>query len=180
MKNLKEKLYTINEKLKIEFASSINYYQKNKIANISKKNSAQLNSIFTKKKIAQVDTLKIQANSPILKDVQIDIKQLEKDKNRNIIINTLQDKLNVIGASINNKYYDNNRPQFNKLINNEVNTFKIQTEMEINNNLTLCTFNDKNTADDSKTLNKDEDYFININNLNKKFKKLNNKIFWIR
>lgn len=59
----------------------------------------KINSIFKKKEIAQINTLKIPFNSSILIDAKLNINQLETDKNENIIINSLQDKLvDIIGA----------------------------------------------------------------------------------
>jgi len=108
---------SIRTELKIEFTNSINNYWKNKIENIPRNDSAnmfpQLNSIFRKKRIAEVNTLKIPANSPILKEAEIDITQYEKDEEDNLLIKLLPDKLNVIGAhfaNINNKITENNRP----------------------------------------------------------------------
>jgi len=65
---------------------------------------------------------------------------MEKDKNDNIIINTLQDKLDIIGtrfASINNRVFNNNRPQLNNIINKKVVILKNQIEKS--NNTTICT-----------------------------------------
>lgn len=86
--------------------------------------------------------------------------------------------MDVIGAhfaNINNKPHDNNRPKLNNIINKEIDIFKSRTENERKMNITLCEFNNENTADDPKPQTKYEHYFINTYNLNKKFRKLNNK-----
>jgi hypothetical protein len=142
--DLKTKLNDIRDKLKIEFSKSINEYWKNKITKISTKSSAsmfpQLNSIFRKKELAQIDTLKIPPNSPILNSAELDMDQVEKDEDGNILVNSLQDKLNVMGAyfaSINNRKQDNhNRSRLNEIINKETTKFKDKTKIERNNNTT--------------------------------------------
>lgn len=58
----------------------------------------QINRIFRKKEIAQIETLKIPANSTILNNAEIDIAKLEKDTDGSILLETLQDKLNILGA----------------------------------------------------------------------------------
>lgn len=143
--NQKKEINIIREKLKIEFSKSINIYWKNKIKNIPTNDTTkmfpQLNSIFRKKEIAEAAALKIPSSSPILNNARLDISQFEKDDNNNIIINTKQDKLNVMGAyfaSVNNKIY-NNKPQFNKLINNKIKSFtdQITNERRDNNYMQL-------------------------------------------
>jgi len=85
----------------------------------------------------------------------------------------------VIGAhfaNINNKITENNRPQFNSLINKEIKLFADQVEYERLNNVTICTFNSQNTADDPKlTLEDYKNYFTNTFDLTKRKGKLNNK-----
>jgi len=182
MRNLKKELDIIKTQLKIEFTTSINNYWKNKILNISKKDSAkmfpQINAIFRKKGIAEVATLKIPTDSPILNKVQIDINKLDKDGDGNALINALQDKLDIIGAhfaSINNRNFENNRPQLNNIINNEVKSFKEQIETEKDDNATICTFSDNNTANNPTAQNEYKHYFTNTDDLWERFRKLNNK-----
>jgi len=182
MEKLKDELKNIRTKLKIEFSSSINTYWKEKVENIPTNNSTnifpQLNCIFRKKGIAEIDTLKIPINSHIFNSAEIDPTQLKKDNDNNVFINTPVEKLNVIGAhfaSINNKKTANNRPQLNKLINSEVNAFKDKILLERANNITLCTFNGDNVADNPSIEGDFNNYFINYHDLNIKFKQLNNK-----
>jgi len=181
MINLKKELNNIRTELKIEFTTSINIYWKNKIKNITKKDSTkmfpQINTIFRKKSMAEIANLKIPTNSPIIKNAQIDISNMEKDENDNININIPQDKLDIIGthfASINNRIFNNNRPQLNNIISKKVESFKKQIETEKINNTTICTFDDNNTADDPK-IHEYINYFTNSHDLIKRFKKLNNK-----
>jgi len=118
MNKQKKELNNIRTELKIEFTTSINIYWKNKITNITKKDSKkmfpQINTIFRKKSKAKIADLKIPINSPIIQNSQMDTSNMEKDKNDNIIINALQDKLDIIGthfASINNRVFNNNKKQ---------------------------------------------------------------------
>ncbi|KAL6255580.1 hypothetical protein P5V15_012827 [Pogonomyrmex californicus] len=138
----------------------------------------QLNNIFRKKNVAEVNTLKIPINSRILDSVNIDVTQFEKDTNDNILINTSTDKLNVIGAhfaSINNRRLENNRPQFNRLVDVEVNTFKDNIKSEWTNEVTLCIFNDDNKADNPNLTGDLCNYFINDYDLTLRLKKSKNK-----
>lgn len=78
-------------------------------------------------------------------------------------------------ASINNKKNDNNRPQFNNIIEKEIKLFKDQIKNEGKNNQSLCVFNDENTANNPNNITELENYFTNTYDLTKRFKKLNNK-----
>jgi len=87
----------------------------------------QINTIFREKSTTEIANLKIPTNSPIIKNAQIDISNMKKDKNDNIIVNALQDKLDIIEAhfaSINNRIFNNNRPQLNNIINIKVESLK--------------------------------------------------------
>lgn len=137
LKNLKKQLNNIKLKLKEEFTKSINKCWKNKVKSIPRNDSSsmfpQLNSIFRKKDSAEIATLKIPTNSQILNVTGIDTDKAEKDNNDNILINILQDKLDIMGAhfaGINNKKNDNNRPQFNNIIEKEIKSFKDQIKNE--------------------------------------------------
>lgn len=138
----------------------------------------QINSIFRKKETAQIASLKIENNSPILIDSKIDLNLLEKKTNNIVIIDNLQDKLDILGAhfaGISNKQIENNRPKLNKLINKEVTTLKTQIKTERKNNTTISFFSNRNTADNPSPSNEYITYFTNTYELSKKFKKLNNK-----
>ncbi|KYN03421.1 hypothetical protein ALC62_05739 [Cyphomyrmex costatus] len=157
-KHLKKDLNDLRTKLKIEFSSSISNYWKNKITNISKKDPnkmfPKINSIFRKKEISEVATLKIDPNSSILNDADINANSFDKDKDGNILIDTLQEKLDLIGAhfaSINNRHFDNDRPQLNNIINKEIDTFKSQVEREQNMNTTLSCLNLNRSAESDYT-----------------------------
>lgn len=78
-------------------------------------------------------------------------------------------------ASINNNELDSNRPQLGKLINKEINIFKNQIEIEKANNITICTFNNKNKTDDPNPEKEYKNYFTYTYSVNKKFRHLNNK-----
>lgn len=179
---LKEKLRIIREELKNEFAISINNYWKNKIQSISKKDSAhmfpQLNSIFRKKEIAQINILKIPNNSQMVIESGIDADKCAKDEANNIVIHTLQEKLDVMGAyfaSINNKKSDNEKTRLGEIIGEEVQKFKREIKTDRDNNITLCRFNDENTADEPQPLKENDRYFTNTYETEKRFRKLNNK-----
>lgn len=128
-----------------------------------------------------MSTMIIPPNSVILNHTELNINQIEKDKNENFIINSITDKLNVMGAyfcSINNNKMDNKESRLNKIINKETNIFKQKTEIEKINNITICTFNDESTADNPNPDEEYANYFINTYMVNKKLKKLNNKRFF--
>lgn len=147
LKNLKKELLNLKEQLKIQFASSISEYWKEKITNISKKDSVKMfpkiNNIFRKKERAEISTLKIDVNSPILEKAGLNKNNIITDNNGFTIIDTPQDKLNVLGVhftSINNRYLDNKRPQFNNIISKETNAFKHKVKYDRDSNLTICEF----------------------------------------
>lgn len=126
----------------MKFLKSINIYWKNKIENIPKDDTTKIfpkfNRIFKKKDIAEINTLKVPYNSPMLNKANINLTQYKRDDKEKILINNLPDKLNVMGAyfaSINNKIYDNDRPQFNELIYKTTNSFIEQIESEKINNI---------------------------------------------
>ncbi|KYM92807.1 hypothetical protein ALC53_00608, partial [Atta colombica] len=107
---LKNELNDIRTDLKLELLSSINNYWKDKIGKILKNDSAnmfpQLNSIFRKKDLAKIATLKIPSKSLILNNAEIDISNLKKDKNDHILINKISDnEYNFIIKLIRDHYF---------------------------------------------------------------------------
>lgn len=181
MRDLKEQLNNLRNKIKIEFTFSISKYWENKIKNISKYDSGKMfpkiNSIFRKKETAQIETLTVNPNSSILTDAEIDMNQLRNDNNGKILISTLQDKLDAIGAhfaSINNNCRDNNRPRLNERVEKKTNEFKEQLKEDENNDTTLCIFDNENTADEPKRTEYRE-FFTNPYDMWRRFKKINNK-----
>lgn len=176
--NLRSELNKIKEKLKIEFTLSINKYWKNKITNITKKDSTnmfpQINKIFRKKEMAQIDSLILDQNSTLLIDAGINKNELKSDEENTVTIINDIDKLNVMGAhfaNINNRTMDNKKPTLNNIIQKEIKNLKGEMEQDSNNKVTICNFNNINKSDNPIQ----ELYFTNIRKMTEKFRKLNNK-----
>lgn len=100
LKYFKKELYLIRNELKLEFSSSINNYWNEKISKITKKDStnifSKINSIFRKKDIAEVASLRIDGGADILAHAAIDTDKLPKDNSGKVLIENLSDKLNVM------------------------------------------------------------------------------------
>lgn len=179
---LKKLLQEVKSRLKIEFVSSVNKYWEGKIRNIPVNNSAsmfpQVNSIFRKKDIAEVAQLKItEQNKQILNKYNVNPKNTLLNENKDIIINNIEDKLNIIGAFFANINNDNktSNTRFEEIIERKSREFINATEIKRNNNEVICTFDENNTADNPSSINGPENYFTRVLSLGKKFKHLNNK-----
>lgn len=167
----------INEfriKINEEFKNSINNYWKNKIQKISAQDPSRmfqgLNLLYRKKEQASIDDLKI-TDTNILRGMKIN-KHKYKKLNSIMTITDDMDKLKIIGKSF-EKVHTQNR----KLGKKSLNTFgkKIAEEIrDYKSKETLIKFDDNNTSLNPE-YNEIENYFTNILDMQKLFKKINLK-----
>lgn len=180
---LKKELREIREELKIEFASSISNYWKEKIMAIAKRDACKMfpriNNIFRKKAMAEIGELKVPKDSNLLEPAGIDAGNSDDTNDiEEIIVTKTYDKINLMGAhfaSINNRILDNDRPQFNTIVDKENNKFKDRINKEEQNNSTLCDFSNNNLANIPNPVQEYKKYFTTVEELHKRFGRLNNK-----
>ncbi|KAL6417501.1 hypothetical protein ACFW04_012685 [Cataglyphis niger] len=103
---------------------------------------------------------------------------LMKDSNNNFIIQEVEQKLDVLGshfALINDQNSKMGKSRLNEIIIKETARIKKEIETDKENNFTICSFNDNNSADMPFEQPITQYYFTNIVAMTKKFKFLNNK-----
>lgn len=102
---------------------------------------------------------------------------MTRDNQNNIIVTNTNDKLEVIGAflaNINNREVKG-KPIFTDFINRQALSFIEKIEQDMTNNSTLYNFSENNDSINPKHIDYLQNYFIDIESLGRKFRKLNNK-----
>lgn len=169
--------------LKHEITRSMNDYWEKRVCSISHSNYKtffpEINKVFRNKNQLEIPCLRIpEKNKNILDLADINSSNLIKDSNNNYIIQELEQKLDVLGshfALINDQNSKMGKPRLNEIIIKETTNIKKEIETDKENNFTICSFNDNNTADMPSEQPITQYYFTNIAAMTKKFKFLNNK-----
>lgn len=178
---LRRLLADVRAALKVEYKLSINKYWHNKISKISYKDSAtmfpQVNQIFRKKGLADIQSLKIPIESTqMLKDYNISTDSLNLDDKNNYIVSSTDKKLDIIGAffaNVNNTDKEEN-PRFSQLINSKVKDI-LKPGNDEDRPAPLVQFSTELKSDTPHGNDQLRAYFTNTLTLEQKFRKLNNK-----
>lgn len=158
-----------------EYYKSMNDFWRNRIQKINKDTPAQMfsqiNALFRKKELANIDDLEIPISNQNLKNLKISTKNHNK-KDKTITITNLSDKLNIIGKSFESVHKQNHNLGKKAIKTNAKQISETISEYKINS--TITNFDSNNTSFNPKS-EEIENYFINLKDLIKIFRKLNLK-----
>lgn len=175
-------LRQVKEKLRMEFATSISEYWKNKIKDITHKKADKmfpaLNVLFRRKEQIEIHTLKIEENEDIIKQANIDIKDVIKDENKKYVITDTQQKLNVMGThyeSVCSQADKLGSPQLTTIVHEKVENIMREIKNDKANHTTLTNFNETNPAHAPRIEEIDKYNFTHIRELKKTLNRLSNK-----
>ncbi|CAK9816206.1 Probable RNA-directed DNA polymerase from transposon X-element [Anthophora plagiata] len=168
--------------IKKAFQESASNYWKRKVSNISIRKSRELfptvNSIFRPKNSNEIDILKIPTtNKNILKKANLNPQNLTTESNKFLITETTH-KLDVIGAHFETAHTQNThmgKTQLSNIIHKKIIAFQQEIQLDKDNDVTVCTFTDSNTADCPDQNSIPPNFFTSSEKLEKTFKNLNNK-----
>ncbi|KAL6419213.1 hypothetical protein ACFW04_011523 [Cataglyphis niger] len=183
IKFLKSLLRDLKIELKHEITRSMNDYWEKRVRSISHSNCKtffpEINKVFRNKNQLEIPCLRVpEKNKNILDLADINSSNLMKDSNNNFIIQEVEQKLDVLGshfALINDQNSKMGKSRLNEIIIKETAKIKKEIETDKENNFTICSFNDNNSADMPFEQPITQYYFTNIVAMTKKFKFLNNK-----
>lgn len=113
-----------------------------------------ISQVFPFKKAMSIEKLKIIPEKiNLIIEAKLDIKNLSKDDNNNVIISDPLDKLNIKGAHFASVYVQNKdmgKPRFDEIIYGKINSFKKELDKVLESNLTLKGSSDSNPAYEPK------------------------------
>ncbi|CAK9806151.1 Probable RNA-directed DNA polymerase from transposon X-element [Anthophora plagiata] len=178
----KKALKAIRYEIKKAFQESVSNYWKRKVSNISLHKPKELfpsvNSIFRPKNSSDIDILKIPTtNRNLLEKANLNPQSLPIESNKFLITDTAH-KLDIIGAHFESVHTQNShmgKPQLSNIILHKIETLQQEMQLDKDNDVTVCTFSDTNTADCPDQNLIPSNFFTSFTKLEKTFKNLNNK-----
>lgn len=171
-----------NEMIK-EITNTMNNFWENRISNVSTNNSKvmfpEINRIFRNKKQNELPPLLVPKNKEnLLVLANINKNTANKDSKNNYIIYELEQKLNLLAAhfaSINNQNKNMGKARLNEIIERDTNIIENEILADSITHKTICNFNNDNPSHMPTEHHITQNYFTNVIETTKKFKKLNNK-----
>lgn len=182
IKNLNKALKNIRYEIKKAFQESISSYWKNRVSKISLQNHNDLfpsiNRIFRTKENNDIETLKIPtSNTELLAKTNLNPNQTATNNNEILIIDT-QSKLDILGTHFESVHTQNThmgKKQHCNIVEQKINALQQEMRHDRENNITVCTFSDRNTSNSPDQKSTPPNYFTSYPKLLLTFKNLNNK-----